>query len=92
MIRKLTTAAYVTALVALAPLTALAAVAPQDAPGESNLGFLLAGTALAWAGFFAYAFYVGRKNRELRRDLEELQQTLAAREQGTAPGHSPGPT
>ena len=86
-------AAYVAALAALAPLTALAAVAPQSAPGESNLGFLLAGSALAWAGFFAYAFYVGRKNRELRRDIEELQRTLA--DQGKAldpPGRGPGPT
>ncbi|MCH8848350.1 MAG: hypothetical protein J4N31_03430 [Chloroflexi bacterium] len=67
-------------LAAAVPLTALAAVAPQSAPGESNLGFLLAGTALAWAGFFAYAFYVGRKNRELRRDIEDLQRTLAERD------------
>lgn len=67
-------------LAAAVPLTALAAVAPQSAPGESNLGFLLAGTALAWAGFFAYAFYVGRKNRELRRDIEDLQRILAERD------------
>ncbi len=80
LIRRLTAAASVAALVALVPLTALAAVAPQDAPGESNLGFLLAGTALAWAGFFAYAFYVGRKNSELRRDIEELRRTLAERD------------
>ena len=78
-------AASVAALAAAVPLTALAAVAPQDAPGESNLGFLLAGTALAWAGFFAYAFYVGRKNRELRRDIEDLRRTLDEREQGHSP-------
>ncbi len=84
--RRIAAAAYVAALAALVPLTALAAVAPQDAPGESNLGFLLAGTALAWVGFFAYAFYLGRKNRELRRDIEELRSTLAEREQR---GHSP---
>ena len=78
-------AASAAALVALMPLSALAAVAPQDAPGESNLGFLLAGTALAWVGFFAYAFYLGRKNRELRRDIEDLQRILAEREQGHSP-------
>ena len=83
--RRFTAAVYVAALAALVPLTALAAVAPQDAPGESNLGFLLAGTALAWAGFFAYTFYLGRKNRELRRDIEELRRTLAEREQGRSP-------
>ena len=73
-------AASMAALVAVVPLSALAAVSPQDAPGESNLGFLLAGTALAWAGFFAYAFYVGRKNRELRRDIEDLRRTLDERD------------
>ena len=52
----------------------------QGVPGESNLGFLLAGTALAWAGFFAYAFYIGQKNRELRRDIEELRQAQADRD------------
>ena len=78
--RTLAAALAVAALVALAPLTALAAVAPQDAPGESNLGFLLAGAAVVWAGFFAYAFYVGRKGRELRRDIEDLQRSLADRE------------
>ena len=83
--RRLTVAAYVAALAALVPLTVLAAVAPQDAPGESNLGFLLAGTAVAWAGFFAYAFYIGRKNRELRRDIDELRRSLADREQGHSP-------
>ena len=76
MIRRIAAAA----LVALVPLTALAAVAPQDAPGESNLGFLLAGTALACVGFFAYAFYIGRKNRELRRDIENLRRILDERE------------
>ena len=85
MIRRITAAASLAALVAAVPLTALAAVASQDAPGESNLGFLLAGTVLAWAGFFAYAFYVGRKNRELRRDIADLQRILAERDHGTAP-------
>ena len=83
--RRIAATAYVAALAALLPLTALAAVAPQDAPGESNLGFLLAGTALAWVGFFAYAFYLGRKNRELRQDIEELRRTLTERDQGRSP-------
>ena len=67
-------------LAAALPLTALAAASAQEVPGESNLGFLLAGTALAWVGFFAYAFYIGQKNRELRRDIEELRQALADRD------------
>ena len=62
------------------PQAALAAVPGQSVPGESNLGFLLAGSALAWAAFFAYTFYVSGKNRELRRELDELRRMLADRE------------
>ena len=80
LLKTLGAAASALLLAAALPLTALAAVGSQGVPGESNLGFLLAGTALAWAGFFAYAFYVGRKNSELRRDIEELRRTLAERD------------
>ncbi|MCY4450291.1 MAG: CcmD family protein [Chloroflexi bacterium] len=74
--------AFVFSLVVLA-LTApaaLAAPAAQDAPGESNLGYLLAGTLLTWAGFFAYAIYLARKNRDLRREVEDLRRLLGERE------------
>ena len=74
--------AFVFSLVVLA-LTApaaLAAPAAQDAPGESNLGYLLAGTLLTWAGFFAYAIYLARKNRDLRREVEELRRLIGERE------------
>ena len=70
----------VLALLALAAPSAMAAALGQDAPGESNLGYLLAGTLLTWAGFFAYAFYIGRKNRDLRNELEELRRTIAQRD------------
>lgn len=78
--------ALLTAALTLAamPAAALAAVAGQEAPRESNLGFLLAGTLLTWAGFFAYALYVGRKSRDLRREVEDLRERLAEREQGAA--------
>ena len=66
-------------LVFAAP-AALAAPSAQDAPGESNLGYLLAGTLLTWAGFFAYAIYIARKNRDLRREVEELRRLLGERE------------
>ena len=63
-----------------AATAALAAPVAQDAPGESNLGYLLAGTLLTWAGFFAYAIYIARKNRDLRREVEELRRLLGERE------------
>ena len=59
---------------------ALAAPAAQDAPGESNLGYLLAGTLLTWAGFFVYAVFLWRKNRDLRREVEELRRQIGERE------------
>jgi len=62
------------------PQMALASAAGQSAPGESNLDFLLAGTALAWAGFFSYAFYLSRRNKEIRRELDELRERLADRD------------
>ena len=52
----------------------------SDAPGESNLGYLLAGTLLTWAGFFAYAVYLWRKNRDLRREVDDLRRTLGERD------------
>ena len=67
-------------LLALAAPSAMAAALGQESPGESNLGYLLAGTFLTWAGFFAYAFYIGRKNRDLRNELEELRRTIAQRD------------
>ena len=72
-------AATLIVLVLLSP-AAMAAPAAQDAPGESNLGYLLAGTLLTWAGFFAYAVYLWRKNRDLRREVDDLRRTLGERE------------
>ena len=77
---KLVSLAILLLLLALAAPAALAAPLAQDAPGESNLGYLLAGTLLTWAGFFVYAVYLARKNRDLRREVEELRRMLAERE------------
>ncbi len=68
------------ALLAVAAPAALASPLPQDAPGESNLGFLLAGTLLTWAGFFVYAIYIARKDRDLHREVDELRREIANRD------------
>ena len=81
MRNRLFTAIAVSLIVLLlAAPAALAAPLVDDAPGESNLGYLLAGTLLTWAGFFAYAIYIARKNRDLRREVEELRRLLWERE------------
>ena len=78
--RFIVAAAATLIVLALTAPAALAAPAAQDAPGESNLGYLLAGTLLTWAGFFAYAVYLWRKNRDLRREVDDLRRTLGERE------------
>ena len=44
---------------------------------DGNLGYLLAGALLTWAGFFAYAFYLARKNADLRREIDDLRRDRA---------------
>ena len=74
--RALTAVTVSLLVLALTAPAALAAPAAQSAPGESNLGYLLAGTLLTWAGFFAYAVFLWRKNRDLRREVDDLRRTL----------------
>ena len=77
--------AVVMAVAALAWLLstsiALAAGAAQDTyDPKGNLPFLYGVYTITWAAFFAYAFYVSRKQAELRRELEALRQALQQRE------------
>ena len=62
------------------PSSALGATALQEAPGESNLGFLFAAFAVAWVIFFGYVFYLGRRDRQLRQDLDEIRTQLAGQD------------
>ena len=47
---------------------------------EANLPFLFAVYILTWAGFFGYAFYMSRRQRDMRRDIDALRQALRDRE------------
>ena len=49
----------------------LQATLPAD-----NLYFLLAAFTVAWAAFFAYAFFVSRRQQELRKEIAELRGEL----------------
>ena len=44
-------------------------------PGR-NLPFLFAVFMVTWAAFFGYVFYMVRRERELRRDVEALKHTM----------------
>ena len=52
---------------------------------ESPLPFLFAVYTITWAAFFAYAFYVNRRQRELRREIEELRRALEERQTDRSP-------
>ena len=43
---------------------------------ETNLGFLFAVFALTWAGFFAYIFFVSRRQRQLQQEMARLRASL----------------
>ena len=47
---------------------------------EGNLPFLFGVYTITWIAFFAYSFYMGRQQRELRREIDELKLTLEERD------------
>ena len=70
------------AFAALAPMVAFAQQAQPESSRspEANLPFLFAVYIITWAAFFAYAFYVSRRQREMRREIEALKRALEDRE------------
>ena len=53
------------------PIALLQAMLPP-----ANLPFLFAAFAVTWIAFFAYAFFVSRRQQELRKEIAELRGTL----------------
>ena len=51
---------------------------------ESNLPFLFAIYTITWLAFFAYAFYMTRRQSELNREIQEMRRMLEQREQRDA--------
>ena len=61
------------------------AVPAQEGGGpEANLPFLFAVYIITWAAFFAYVFYVSRRQRELRNEIQDLKRTLEERDRRTS--------
>ena len=50
----------------------------QVAP-PSNLTYLFAAFAVSWVIFFAYAFFVSRKQQEMEREIRQLRRLLEDR-------------
>ena len=67
----------------LAPVTvtsangvALSVVERESGKLETNLGYLFAVFAVTWAAFFAYIFWISRKQRELQRELARVRASI----------------
>ena len=58
----------------------------ESSDAEANLPYLFAVYAITWVIFFAYLYYLSQRQRNLRREVEELRQILAERE-----GQTEGP-
>ena len=69
-------AAMLVALLLLVP----ALLGSSHTEGEDFLPFLFAVFAVTWAAFFAYAFFMSRKQADLKREIEFLCQALEDRE------------
>ncbi|HAL49293.1 MAG TPA: hypothetical protein DCP37_16205, partial [Dehalococcoidia bacterium] len=57
--------------------------APQAQSGddaEANLPYLFAVYAITWAAFFGHAFYMSRRQREMRNEIAALRQLLERQE------------
>ena len=50
----------------------------DSSPG-ANLPYLLGMYTVSWLAFFAYAFYITRRQRGLRRQIEDLRRSLDER-------------
>ena len=71
-----------------APVSPVASAQEQedaDSDPEANLPFLFAVYIITWAGFFAYAFVMSRRQKEMRRELDALKAAVAEREAGSRP-------
>ena len=43
---------------------------------SSHLPFLFAAFAVSWVVFFAYAFFVSRRQHEMQKEIRELRRAL----------------
>ncbi len=53
-------------------------------PSE-NLPYLFAVYSVTWVLFFAYVFYVSRRQRELEREIRELRSAMQSGEDDSPP-------
>lgn len=52
----------------------------QVSEPDSNLEFLFAVFIITWAAFFGYIFYMSRRQREMRKEIDALRRAMVDRE------------
>lgn len=52
----------------------------QVSEPDANLEFLFAVFIITWAAFFGYVFYMSRRQREMRKEIDILTRALLDRE------------
>ena len=52
----------------------------------SNLPYLFAAFAVTWAVFFGYMFFIGRRQQEIRAEIERLRQAVDSQDSDDSPG------
>ncbi len=67
-------------LLGLLILLAPAMLGANHTKGEDYLPFLFAVFAVTWLAFFVYAFFMSRKQADLKREIDALKQSLEANE------------
>lgn len=63
----------------------------EDREPKANLPYLFAVFIITWAAFFGYVFVMSQRQKEMRREIEELRSSLAGRERRERPGGAGGP-
>ena len=58
----------------------------QAGAPPSNLPYLFAAFAVTWAVFFGYMFFIGRRQQEIRAEIERLRQAVDGSDAEASPG------
>ena len=64
------------ALVAVLILLTPAMLGSSHTEGEDYLPFLFAVFAVTWVAFFVYAFFMTRKQADLKREIDIIRQSI----------------
>lgn len=52
----------------------------QGGLSSAHLPFLFAAFVVSWAAFFVYAFFITRRQQEMRREIDDLRRALEEQE------------